>query len=103
MQDRRRYERYVLMHANDEKANIKVVVEDEFVHLVDFSLSGLSFLSNRHFPKSEMVNLSIDLENKGKLNLIGIVVRTTREPNSERWSISVDLSHSYNINTIHKV
>lgn len=103
MSEKRRYERYAITHAEDEKAKIEVTVEGESVHLVDFSLGGLCFLSNNHFSKSEMVNLSIDLENKGNIDLRGKVVRTTLEPNSERWSIAIDLSHAYNLKTIHKV
>jgi hypothetical protein len=101
--EKRRYERYLIAYAKNEKSKIEVTVEGEPVRVVDFSLGGLCFISDKHFSKSETVNLSIDIENKGKIDLKGIVVRTTLEPSSEKWSIAIDLSHAYNLQAIHKV
>jgi hypothetical protein len=101
--EKRRYERYAITYAENEKSKIEVTVEGEPVRLVDFSLGGVCFISDKHFSKSETVNLSIALENKGKIDLKGIVVRTTLEPSSEKWSIAIDLSNAYNLRAIHKV
>jgi len=100
---KRTYERYAIIHAKDEKAKFEVIIEGRSVHLVDFSLGGLYVLSEKHFSTGEKVNLSIDLENKGKINLSGIVVRAKPEPGSERWGIAIDLSQTYNLKPIRKI
>jgi hypothetical protein len=93
--ERRRYERYAIIHAENEKAKIKVTVEAESVHLVDSSLGGFYFFSEKHFSKGKIVNLSIVLENEEKIDFIGIVVRTKAEPDSKRWGIAIDFSQTY--------
>jgi Tfp pilus assembly protein PilZ len=103
MREARNYERYAISYAEDQKAKIEVIIEGESVHMVDFSLGGLYFLSEKSFSKGEIVNLSINLENRGKIDLIGKVVRTKQETDSERWGIAIDLSQTYNLKTIHKV
>ncbi|MEN6320321.1 MAG: PilZ domain-containing protein [Syntrophaceae bacterium] len=102
MLERRRYERYLIFHAEDKKAKIEITVEGEAVHLVDFSLGGLSFFSEKQFSTDKLVNLSIDLENKGKIDLMGIVVRTEPVPDSGRWCIAIDFSQTYKMTPIRK-
>lgn len=103
MSDNRNYDRYAIRYAEDQEAQIEVIVESQSVHLVDFSLGGLYFLSEKPFSKGEIVNLSIDLENRGKIDLLGKVVRSKPEKDSERWGIAIDLSHTYNLKSIRKV
>jgi hypothetical protein len=101
--ERRRYERHAFINAKPKKVEIKVIVEGVSVNLLDFSIGGLYIISETFFPLSETENLSIDVENKGKIDLIGTVVRTRLDPDSERWGIAIDLSHAYNLRAIRKI
>jgi len=49
MLERRRYERYAIIHAEDKNTKIEMTVEGESVHLVDFSLGGLYFFRKNNF------------------------------------------------------
>lgn len=97
--ERRRYERYMAMIQTkvDEKSNIEIIVDGVPVQLVDFALGGLYVLANQHFSLGETVNLSIDLGKKGKIALLGTVVRTNSEPDNECWGIAIDLSQFYGL------
>jgi Tfp pilus assembly protein PilZ len=64
---------------------------------VNFSLGGLYVFSEKFFPEGEMVNLSIELEQKGEMKLTGKVVRTTSIINGESWGIAFDLTRTYSM------
>ena len=93
----RRYERYAINHTENEKAKIVVIIEGTPVHVVNFSLGGLYVFSEKFFPEGEMVNLSIELEHKGEMKLIGRVVRTSSVMNGESWGIAFDLTRTYSV------
>lgn len=103
MNEKRVYKRYAINYAEDEKAKIAVIIEGTPVHVVNFSLGGLYVFSERFFRDGEMVNLSIELEHKGKMNLMGKVVRTKSDLNGERWGIAFDLTHTYNMKQSPKI
>ncbi len=72
-----------------------VIIEGTPVHVVNFSLGGLYVFSEKFFPEGEMVNLSIELEQKGEMKLMGRVVRTSSVMNGESWGIAFDLTRTY--------
>jgi glutamate formiminotransferase len=100
MSGNRKYERYVVSYAGDEAAQIEAVVEGDPVHLVDFSLGGFFFLSKKPFSLAERVNISINLENRGNITLMGKVVRVNAE--GEKWGVAIDLTHPYSIKPVRK-
>lgn len=100
MSGNRKYERYVVSYAGDEAAQIEAVVEGEPVHLVDFSLGGFFFLSKKSFFVGETVRISINLENRGNIALMGKVVRVS--PEGEKWGTAIDLTHPYSVKTLRK-
>ena len=93
----RRYERYAINYDQNEKAKIVVIIEGIPVHVVNFSLGGLYVFSEIFFPEGEMVNLSIELEHKGEMKLMGRVVRTSSVMNGESWGIAFDLTRTYSV------
>ena len=97
--ERRRYERYMAMIQSkvDEKSPIDIYIEGVPVNLVDFALGGMYVLSNVSFSLGETVTLLVDLSEKGKISLLGTVVRISPEPVTESWGIAVDLSQYYGI------
>jgi hypothetical protein len=86
----RKYQRYEVDDGGDLPKEIKVIVEGEPVHLVNYSLGGLYFLSKQRFYADAMVHLSIDLGNSGKIDLTGKVVQVRKEEDS--WGVAVDFS-----------
>lgn len=95
--NKRRYERYAINYDENEKAKIAVIIEGTPVHVVNFSLGGLYVFSEKFFPEGEMVNLSIELEQKDEMKLMGRVVRTSSVMNGESWGIAFDLTRTYNV------
>jgi len=93
----RRYERYAINYDENEKAKIVVIIEGTPVHVVNFSLGGLYVFSEKFFPEGEMVNLSIELEQKGEMKLMGRVVRTSSVMNGDSWGIAFDLTRTYSV------
>jgi hypothetical protein len=100
MKDIRRYQRYAVDHDADTPAQGKVTVGGELVQLVDFSLSGLCVLSKIPFS-SEAINISVEFENRGKIDLVGRVVRVMKE--GDMWRISIDLTETYKLDALRKV
>lgn len=100
MSGNRKYERYVVSYAGDNPTQVEAIVEGEPVQLVDFSLGGLFFLSKKSFSMGETVNVSIDLENRGNITLMGKVVRVDSE--GEKWGTAIDVSHPYSVKTLRK-
>jgi hypothetical protein len=100
MPNNRIYDRYEISYGEDQNAPVEIIVEGEFVHLVNFSLGGLYFLSEQPFSMGDIVNLSIDLENRGTIDLMGKIIRVN--PESDRWGNAIDLSHTYNLKPLRK-
>jgi hypothetical protein len=100
MRENRKYERYVVSYTGDDATQISAVIEGEPVDLVDFSLGGFFFLSRKPFSMGETVNIEISLENRGRINLMGKVVRLS--PEGEKWGTAVDLTHPYSLKPIRK-
>ena len=86
----------------DEKAAIEISVEGTPVRLVDFALGGVYVQADKLFPPGDTVNLCVDLGKKGKIDLLGTVVRTSLEPETECWGIAIDLSHFYGFHVTRK-
>ena len=101
--EKRRYERYAINNAGDARVKVELIVDGVSVRLRDFSLGGLYFFSEKSFQDNELVNLLINIENKGKLELVGRVVRTEPEEGSNSLGVAIDLSQPYNLKSIHKV
>ncbi|PKN19042.1 MAG: PilZ domain-containing protein [Deltaproteobacteria bacterium HGW-Deltaproteobacteria-6] len=85
---------------DDEKNKIEVKVEGEPVHLLYFSLDIFYILSEKLFSEGKAVKVSFNLKDKGKINLIGKVVRTRSMPDGERWGIEIDLTRTYDLESI---
>jgi len=100
--EERRFERYEINQTDGKKANVEIIIEGRQVHLVDFSIGGLYALAEKPFSKDEVVKLSINLENKGKIDLMGKVIRSKLEPNSKLWGIAIDILHTYNVKPVPK-
>jgi hypothetical protein len=102
--ERRRYERYMAMIQSkvDEKSPIEIDVDGIPVSLVDFALGGMYVLSHILFPIGETVNLSINLEKKGRIALLGTVVRTDPDTDNECWGIAIDFSNIYSVKPVRK-
>jgi len=95
MDGKRKYERYVVSYAGDGVDQIETIVEGEPVQLVDFSLGGFFFLSKKPFSLGETLTISVNLENRGNITLMGKVVRVNSE--GEKWGIAIDLTHPYSV------
>lgn len=97
--ERRRYERYMAMIQTklDEKSAIEIKVDGIPAHLQDFALGGLYVRADKDFSLGETVNLAIDLGKKGKISLLGTVVRTNPEPDNACWGIAIDLAQFYGL------
>ncbi len=93
----RRYERYAINDTENEKAKIVVIIEGTPVHVVNFSLGGLYVFSEKYFPEGAMVNLSIELEQKDEMKLMGRVVRASSVMNGASWGIAFDLTRTYSV------
>jgi hypothetical protein len=100
MKDSRRYQRYTVDRNADKLADGEVTIEGELVQLVDFSLSGLCVLSKIPFT-SEPISVSVEFEKRGRIDLIGKVVRAVKE--EDMWRISIDLTETYKYDTLRKV
>jgi PilZ domain len=100
MDDRRKYQRYAL--SQDEKIldQFEVKVEGELVRLVDFSVGSMSILSKLPFTPG-IVNISVNFKNSGRIDLIGAIVRVSK--NGDMWRIGLDFSKIYNLNALRKV
>ncbi len=102
MKDRRRFQRYVVSNDGDTlaKAGVKIEVNGEMVHLVNFSLGGLCVLSNKLFSRGK-VNISCEFGDAGKMDLRGTIVRVDKE--GDMWRIAIDLTEIYKLNNLEKV
>jgi hypothetical protein len=93
MTDRRKYQRYVV----DTPSQGEVKVDGELVQLVDFSLSGLCTLSKKPLS-SDLISISVEFGNQGRIQLIGKVARLTKE--GDMWRVAIDLTQTYKLGTL---
>lgn len=100
MKENRYYQRYNIVDEKGDAVQAEIKVDGKPVCLVDFSLGGLCFLSDKLYSVGDVVNIFVNLEIQGKIDLIGKVVRVTQMGRS--WSVAVDLSHSYKLLLLRK-
>jgi len=97
MDDRRKYQRYALSQGEKIHDQFEVKVEGELVRLVDFSVGSMSILSKLPFTPG-IVNISVNFKNRGRIDLIGAIVRVSK--NGDMWHIGLDFSKIYNLNAL---
>ena len=102
MNNRRKYQRYVVSNDGDAlaQAGVKIEVNGELVHLVNFSLGGLCILSKELFSPG-VVSISCDFGDNGQMHLRGTVVRVEKE--GDMWRVAIDLTQIYKLNSLRKV
>lgn len=86
----RKYQRYYVDNEGATLDQIKVKVEGEPVRLVNYSLGGLYFLSTHRYSSGDVIQVSIDIKNQGKIDLLGTVVQVRIEEGA--WGIGLDFS-----------
>jgi len=91
----RQYQRYEVDQYLDKLDHIEVTVEGEPVHLVNFSLGGLYFLSMRRYSSDTTVGVSIDLGHRGKIDLTGTVVQVRNE--EDKWGVAIDFAKTFKL------
>lgn len=99
MDDKRRYQRYVVTD-RETIAQSKILVEKELVKLVDFSMGGLCVISKHHFTPG-VISVLVKLRDGGRIDLRGAIVRIKEE--GKKWRIAIDLTETYKLNTLRKV
>jgi c-di-GMP-binding flagellar brake protein YcgR len=99
MDDRRKYQRYVVSDNRNIIAKAKIKVEGESVHLVDFSVGGLCVLSQRPFS-SGIKRISVEFIDRGKIELYGRIVREKEENNM--WRVGIDFTETYKLGALRK-
>lgn len=100
MKDARKYQRYSLSQGDNLPDQFEVTVDGKLVNLVDFSLGGMSFLSEVPFTPGK-INISVTFRSRGNIDLIGTIVRESKK--GDMWHIAVDLSKTYNLNALRAV
>jgi len=101
VKDNRFYQRYTIIDKEGETLQVKIKIDGIVVDLVDFSLGGLCFLSEKIYSVGDIVTILVNLENRGRIDLIGKGVRVARMEKS--WSVAIDLSKNYKLNSLHKL
>lgn len=103
MKEKRFYQRYAVDGEDLASLQYSICIDGEEVRLVDFSLGGLCFIAEdpEVYVPGDIVTISVNLENRGKIDLIGQVIRVTKSEDS--CSVAIDLSHSYRMNSLHKI
>ena len=100
MNNRRKYQRYAISQGEKIPDQFEVKVEGELVRIVDFSVGSMSILSKLPFTPGT-VNISVNFRNRGRIDLIGTIVRVSK--NGDMWHIGLDLSKIYNLNALREV
>jgi hypothetical protein len=101
MDAKRRYQRYAVIRDGETNVQSKVLVEGEVVRLVNFSVGGLCIILSKKPLPPGVVSVSAEFENRGKIDLIGKVVRMQKE--GDMWRIAIDLTKIYKLDTLRKV
>lgn len=97
MNEARKYQRYTII---DNENTPEVMVDGVLVRLRDFSLGGMYILSKLPFTPGT-INISINFKNRGKIDLIGNIVRVVKE--GDMWGSGIDFSKTYNLNALKAV
>jgi len=101
VKDKRFYQGYVISDADHESMQSEIKVDGIPMRLVDFSLGGLCFHSKEPYSPEDIETISVNLGNRGKIDLIGKVIRVIKDEDS--WSAAIDLSNTYKLNTLRKL
>ena len=67
---------------------------------MDFSAGGLYVISKLPFSPGE-IDISVNFKNRGKIDLIGKIVRVEKE--GDMWGIGIDLSNPSDLNALREV
>jgi hypothetical protein len=100
VKEKRVYQRYTISNEESDAMHADIKIDGKSVSLVDFSLGGLSVLSEKIYNLGDVVAVSASLENRGRIDLIGKVVRVMQAGKS--WSVAIDLSHNYKLKSLRK-
>jgi hypothetical protein len=100
MENGRRYQRYAINQDRDTLDQLEIIVEGKVVQLVNFSVGGLYIISELPIAGKE-IKISVNFKNRGKIDLIGNVIRQKKE--GAMWGIAIDLSKTYNLSTLREV
>ena len=100
MENVRKYERHAIDQDGNTIDQFEVLLFGESVRLVDFSLGGLYVLSKLPFSPGE-IDISVSFKNRGKIDLIGKIVRVEKE--GDMWGIGIDLSNPSDLNALREV
>jgi hypothetical protein len=100
MDDKRRYQRYVVNDDRNIISQAEIKVDGESVRLVDFSVGGLCVLSKKPFP-SGLKRILVEFKDRGKIEVYGRIVRVKEEKNM--WRIGIDFAETYKLSTLRKV
>lgn len=100
VKEKRYYQRYAINYKTGDPAKFEINIDGVPVHLVNFSLGGLCFLSEKDYLPGDIVAVSANLEH-GEINLVGKVIRVTKA--GKKLSVAIDLSHSYKLDTLSKL
>jgi len=100
MQEKRFYQRFTICDEKRQTSQADVKFDGMPVRLVDYSLGGLSVLSEKSYDLGDIVNILVDFGNPGQVDLIGKVVRVIRV--EKAWSVAVDLTANYKIKFLRK-
>lgn len=99
MKEKRYYQRYNTTNVEDnDYIPSEIKIDGMFVRLRDFSLGGVCFLSEESYAQRDIVTISVNIKNRGEIDLIGKVIRVTQAGSS--WFVAIDLSHSHKLNII---
>jgi poly(3-hydroxyalkanoate) synthetase len=88
----RKFQRYFIDYDGATIDQIQVTVQGEPVHLVNYSLGGLYFLSVQRYYAGDLLNISIDIKSRAKMELVGTVVQVRIEEGA--WGIALEFSKS---------
>jgi len=97
MSNARKYQRYAVIKGVNTPDQFEVFVDGELVQLVNFSVGGLYILSKLPISPGK-INILIDFTNRSKIELIGTIVRVSKE--GDMWGIAIDLSKTYDLNNL---
>jgi hypothetical protein len=97
MRGDRKYERHDIGSAGDTETQIKAIIKSgnasECVCLSNYSLGGALLLCKKEFSLGEKIYVSIDLGQRGKVELKGIVARVILD--GGEWHTEVDFRNFY--------
>jgi hypothetical protein len=97
MKNARKYQRYALSHSENTPDQFEVMVDGKLVSLVNFSVGGMSILSDIPFTPGR-IHISVNSRNRGEIDLIGTIIRKNKE--GDMWHIALNLSKIYNLNAL---